>query len=167
VWHHFLEGRLSSKPFSRQPCCNQRSQNGLVTRLKQSSQTEQDSSITIKPDPTDNDMKLFSNKDEDCNDSDRETNPKMPSQKVYISRIDHDSGQEMVQNIMLITRFGNVLFENIWNRHFIENVSFNFKEDFGTEGRGGYFDDYGIICDVVQNHLLQVFSYCIWQWNHP
>jgi glucose-6-phosphate 1-dehydrogenase len=54
----------------------------------------------------------------------------------------------MVQN-MFITRFGNVLFENIWNRNFIESVSFNFKEDFGTKGRGGYFDDYGVIRDVV------------------
>jgi glucose-6-phosphate 1-dehydrogenase len=66
----------------------------------------------------------------------------------YIYRIDHYLGQEMVQN-MFITRFGNVLFENIWNRNFIESVSFNFKEDFGTKGRGGYFDDYGVIRDVV------------------
>jgi len=74
----------------------------------------------------------------------------------YIYRIDHYLGQEMVQN-MLTTRFGNIMFEPVWNRDHIESVTFNFKEDFGTKGRGGYFDEYGMIRDVVQNHLLQVF----------
>lgn len=74
----------------------------------------------------------------------------------HIYRIDHYLGQEMVQN-MLTTRFGNIMLEPVWNRNYIESVTFNFKEDFGTEGRGGYFDDYGMIRDVIQNHLLQVF----------
>ena len=47
-----------------------------------------------------------------------------------------------------------------WNREHISNIQICFKEAFGTEGRGGYFDEYGIIRDVVQNHLLQVRSLC-------
>ena len=46
----------------------------------------------------------------------------------------------------------------MWNRNTIENVTFTFKEPFGTDGRGGYFDHYGIIRDILQNHLLQVLS---------
>lgn len=63
----------------------------------------------------------------------------------------------MVQN-MLLFRFGNTVWEWMWNRNAIENVVFTFKEPFGTDGRGGYFDHYGIIRDILQNHLLQVLS---------
>jgi glucose-6-phosphate 1-dehydrogenase len=73
-----------------------------------------------------------------------------------IFRIDHYLGKGMVQNILML-RFGNV-WEHIWNRHSISNVLITFKEDIGTEGRGGYFDSFGIIRDVMQNHLLQVLS---------
>jgi glucose-6-phosphate 1-dehydrogenase len=63
----------------------------------------------------------------------------------------------MVKNI-LVLKFANVFFSAIWNRQYISNVQITFKEPFGTEGRGGYFDTYGIIRDVIQNHLLQVMS---------
>lgn len=63
----------------------------------------------------------------------------------------------MVQNMMLF-RFGNSIWEWMWNRNAIENVTITFKEPFGTDGRGGYFDHYGIIRDILQNHLLQVLS---------
>ena len=46
----------------------------------------------------------------------------------------------------------------MWNRNAIESVTLTFKEDFGTDGRGGYFDNFGIIRDILQNHLLQVLS---------
>ncbi|KAH9618479.1 hypothetical protein KSS87_019175 [Heliosperma pusillum] len=72
-----------------------------------------------------------------------------------IYRIDHYLGKELVQNL-LVMRFANRLFLPIWNRDNIDNVQIVFKEDFGTEGRGGYFDEYGIIRDIIQNHLLQV-----------
>lgn len=72
-------------------------------------------------------------------------------------RIDHYLGKEMVQNLMTI-RFGNQLFNPTWNRHHIASVLITFKEPFGTEGRGGYFDEFGIIRDVMQNHLLQILS---------
>jgi len=51
-----------------------------------------------------------------------------------------------------------MVFEPIWNRHYIKNVRIVFKENFGTEGRGGYFDKFGIIRDVMQNHLMQLFA---------
>ncbi|CAI0457271.1 unnamed protein product [Linum tenue] len=72
-----------------------------------------------------------------------------------IYRIDHYLGKEMVQNL-LVLRFANRLFVPLWNRDNIDNVQIVFREDFGIEGRGGYFDEYGIIRDIVQNHLLQV-----------
>ncbi|KNA06151.1 hypothetical protein SOVF_183760 [Spinacia oleracea] len=72
-----------------------------------------------------------------------------------IYRIDHYLGKELVQN-MLVMRFANRFFLPLWNRDNIDNVQIVFREDFGTEGRGGYFDQYGIIRDIIQNHLLQV-----------
>ena len=59
---------------------------------------------------------------------------------------------------MLLFRFGNSVWEWMWNRNAIENVTFTFKEPFGTDGRGGYFDHYVIIRDILQNHLLQVLT---------
>ena len=72
-------------------------------------------------------------------------------------RIDHYLGKEMVQNLMVL-RFGNRIFGPIWNRENIASVQITFKEPFGTQGRGGYFDTFGIIRDVMQNHLLQILS---------
>ncbi|OWK49635.1 Glucose-6-phosphate 1-dehydrogenase [Lonchura striata] len=69
--------------------------------------------------------------------------------------MDHYLGKEMVQSLMVL-RFGNRIFGPIWNRDNVACVVLTFKEPFGTEGRGGYFDDFGIIRDVMQNHLLQL-----------
>ena len=55
-------------------------------------------------------------------------------------------------------RFANQFLSPTWHRNFISNVQICFKEPFGTEGRGGYFDEFGIIRDVMQNHLTQVGS---------
>ncbi|KAK0168421.1 hypothetical protein PV327_002224 [Microctonus hyperodae] len=74
-----------------------------------------------------------------------------------IYRIDHYLGKEMVQNLMTL-RFGNRIFNPTWNRDNIASVQITFKEPFGTQGRGGYFDEFGIIRDVMQNHLLQILS---------
>ncbi len=60
-------------------------------------------------------------------------------------RIDHYLGKEMVQNL-LVLRFGNTMFERLWNRDNIQCVLLTFKEPFGTEGRGGYFDNYVSTC---------------------
>eukprot|EP00607_Mallomonas_marina_P008164 CAMPEP_0182423458 /NCGR_PEP_ID=MMETSP1167-20130531/9469_1 /TAXON_ID=2988 /ORGANISM="Mallomonas Sp, Strain CCMP3275" /LENGTH=542 /DNA_ID=CAMNT_0024602467 /DNA_START=76 /DNA_END=1701 /DNA_ORIENTATION=- len=74
-----------------------------------------------------------------------------------IYRIDHYLGKEMVQNLLMF-RFANIIFEPLLNNRYVQCVTITFKEDFGTDGRGGYFDKYGIIRDIMQNHLLQVMS---------
>ena len=58
----------------------------------------------------------------------------------------------------MILRFGNRIFEPIWNRDHIESISIAFSEKIGVEGRAGYFDRFGIIRDVLQNHLLQTMA---------
>ena len=70
-------------------------------------------------------------------------------------RIDHYLGKEVIMNI-LSQRFANVIFEPMWNNKYIQSVQINWQENLGTGGRGGYFDKFGIIRDIMQNHLLQV-----------
>jgi len=72
-------------------------------------------------------------------------------------RIDHYLGKEVIQNLMVL-RFANTVFEPVWNRRFIESVRIEWKEDIGVGSRAGYFDSFGIIRDVVQNHLLQILA---------
>ena len=74
-----------------------------------------------------------------------------------IYRIDHYLGKEMVQNL-LVLRFSNLFLEPLWSKEHIKSIIITFKENIGTQGRGGYFDEFGIIRDVMQNHLLQIFS---------
>jgi len=74
-----------------------------------------------------------------------------------IYRIDHYLGKEMVQNLVVL-RLGNRFIAPSWNRDHIGSVTISFKEDFGTQGRGGYFDSSGIIRDVMQNHLMQILT---------
>lgn len=76
-----------------------------------------------------------------------------------IFRIDHYLGKEMVKNILAV-RFSNTVFNSIWSRSSIDLIQVTFKEAIGVEGRGGYFDEYGIIRDVIQNHLVQVLAIC-------
>nr|CAD7598590.1 unnamed protein product [Timema genevievae] len=63
-----------------------------------------------------------------------------------------------IRNSCMGERFGNRIFSPAWNRECVASVLISFKEPFGTEGRGGYFDEFGIIRDVMQNHLLQILS---------
>lgn len=74
-----------------------------------------------------------------------------------IYRIDHFLGYEVVQNILTL-RFGNRLLYGDWNKENIASIEIDFKENFGIEGRGAFFDENGIIRDVMQNHLLQILS---------
>lgn len=72
-----------------------------------------------------------------------------------IYRIDHYLGKEVVQNLMVI-RYANLIFQAIWHQLYIEHVQVTWKEPQGIGQRAGYFDTYGIIRDVIQNHLFQI-----------
>jgi glucose-6-phosphate 1-dehydrogenase len=70
-------------------------------------------------------------------------------------RIDHYLGKETAQNIMVM-RFGNAIFEQLWNARYIDHVQITASEALGVEGRAGYYDKAGALRDMVQNHLLQL-----------
>jgi glucose-6-phosphate 1-dehydrogenase len=72
-----------------------------------------------------------------------------------IYRIDHYLGKETVQNLMAV-RFGNVLFEPLWNNHYVDHIQITVAETVGVGGRGAYYDQSGAMRDMVQNHLMQL-----------
>jgi len=74
-----------------------------------------------------------------------------------IYRIDHVLGKETVQNIFAF-RFGNEIFEPIWNKDYIDNVQITYAEYVGVEKRGDYYDKSGALRDITQNHLLQLLT---------
>ncbi|SCU90022.1 LAMI_0E00232g1_1 [Lachancea mirantina] len=85
----------------------------------------------------------------------RDLSPLFTEDELF--RIDHYLGKELVKNLLLL-RFGNTFLNAAWNKENIQMIQISFKEPFGTEGRGGYFDEIGIIRDVMQNHLLQILT---------
>ncbi len=74
-----------------------------------------------------------------------------------IYRIDHYLGKETVQNI-LVFRFGNSIFEPIWNRNYIDHVQITVSEHLGVETRGGYYDRAGALRDMIPNHIFQLIT---------
>lgn len=74
-------------------------------------------------------------------------------------RIDHYLGKETVQNI-LVLRFGNAIFEPLWNRNHISHVEITVAEDLDVQGRGDFYEETGVVRDVLQNHLLQMLTLC-------
>jgi glucose-6-phosphate 1-dehydrogenase len=75
-----------------------------------------------------------------------------------IFRIDHYLGKETVQNV-LVFRFGNGIFEPIWNRNYIDHVQITAAENIGIEGRGPFYEKAGALRDVVQNHMMELLSF--------
>ena len=75
-----------------------------------------------------------------------------------IFRIDHYLGKETVQNI-LVFRFGNGIFEPVWNRNFVDSVQITAAESIGIEGRGPFYEAAGALRDVLQNHVMEVLSF--------
>lgn len=96
----------------------------------------------------------------------RELNEKLLSifDENQIYRIDHYLGKEVVQNIMAF-RFANTILEPLWNRNYIEHVQISVTEQIGIGTRGNYFDQAGILRDMVQNHLFQLL--CIIAMEPP
>lgn len=85
----------------------------------------------------------------------RQTGRVFHEKQIY--RIDHYLGKEVIQNLFVL-RFANLIFEPIWNNRHIAAVQITWKECAGVDGRGGYFDEAGIVRDVMQNHLLQLMA---------
>ena len=78
-------------------------------------------------------------------------------QENQIYRIDHYLGKETVQN-MIVFRFGNAIFEPLWNRNYVDHVQITVSETVGVEHRAGYYDAAGALRDMFQNHLLQLLT---------
>ena len=74
-----------------------------------------------------------------------------------IYRIDHYLGKETVQNI-LVFRFANGIFEPVWNRRYVDHVQIVVAESLGIEGRGSFYEETGVVRDIIQNHALQLLS---------
>jgi glucose-6-phosphate 1-dehydrogenase len=86
---------------------------------------------------------------------DRQLSADLDETQIY--RIDHYLGKETVQNLMAL-RFGNGIFEPVWNRRYIDHVQITVAETVGVEDRGGYYDRSGALRDMVQNHLFQLLA---------
>ena len=78
-------------------------------------------------------------------------------EESQVYRIDHYLGKETAQNILFL-RFANTIFEPIWNRRYVDNVQVTVAESVDVGSRAGYYDSVGVVCDMFQNHLLQLLA---------
>ena len=80
-----------------------------------------------------------------------------PFRERQIYRIDHYLGKETVQNIFAF-RFANAIFEPVWNHRYVDHVQITVAESIGVEHRAAFYEETGVVRDIVQNHLLQVLA---------
>lgn len=99
--------------------------------------------------------KPFGNDIESAEALDRMLHESLSERQIY--RIDHYLGKETVQNILML-RFANIIFEPIWNSHYIENVQITAAESIGVENRAGYYEKAGLLRDMFQNHMLEMLA---------
>jgi glucose-6-phosphate 1-dehydrogenase len=81
----------------------------------------------------------------------------MPFNEDQIYRIDHYLGKETVQNIFVF-RFANTIFEPVWNNRYVDHVQITVAESIGVEHRAAFYEETGVVRDIVQNHLLQLLA---------
>jgi glucose-6-phosphate 1-dehydrogenase len=117
----------------------------LAERLKQWGMADEDSRIVVEK-PFGHDLQ-----------SARDLNATLATyfDETQIYRIDHYLGKETVQNLMAV-RFGNMLFEPLWNAQYVDHIQITVAETVGVGGRGEYYDKAGAMRDMVQNHLMQL-----------
>jgi glucose-6-phosphate 1-dehydrogenase len=97
--------------------------------------------------------KPFGYDEASAHELDRQLLAVIAEEQLY--RVDHYLGKETVQN-MLVFRFANPGFEPIWNRNYIDHIQITAAEDEGIDTRAGYYDNTGVVRDMIQNHLLQL-----------
>src|SRR5215472_14546987 len=86
----------------------------------------------------------------------RELRQLLHEHQIY--RIDHYLGKETVQNL-LVFRFGNGIFEPVWNRNYIDHVQITVAETLGIEGRGPFYEKAGALRDIIQNHMMELLAF--------
>lgn len=85
----------------------------------------------------------------------KEISQHLDESQIY--RIDHYLGKETVQNL-LVFRFGNPIFESVWNNHYVDHVQLAVAEEIGIGTRGAFWEEAGMLRDIVQNHMMQLLS---------
>ena len=99
--------------------------------------------------------KPFGNSLQSAHDLQNELLQFLSEEQIY--RIDHYLGKETVQNLMVF-RFANSLFESLWNNRYIDHVQITVAEEIGIGRRGAFFEEAGLLRDIVQNHMMQLLS---------
>ncbi|MEL6887427.1 MAG: glucose-6-phosphate dehydrogenase [Pseudomonadota bacterium] len=117
----------------------------LAERLNQHGLTDEDSRIVVE--------KPFGRDLATAKSLNRDLAAYFDEGQIY--RIDHYLGKETVQNLMAV-RFGNMLFEPLWNSQYVDHIQITVAETVGVGGRGEYYDKSGAMRDMVQNHLMQL-----------